>query len=147
MTFNYENLAIGVDVEEIERFSKYDNDKDSAFLKKIFTNEELSDCFKTKFGAKRLAARYCAKEAVYKALCNFGLRVLNFKEIEIYHNSIGLPQVRLLNEHHSKFRIHISISNSRKTAFAQAIICKIEEKKPSIVRKEDSDGSLRYLIL
>lgn len=147
MACEYDNISIGVDVEEIDRFQKYTNDQESPLLKKIFTSGELEYCFKTKFGAKKLAARYCAKEAVYKALCSFGIKVLNLKEIEVYHDAMGVPQVRLLNEHCDKFKIKISISHSRVTAIAQVVVCKVKSKKKSIFRKENSDGSLRFLIL
>lgn len=147
MTNDYDNIAIGVDIEEIERFEKYSNDKDAPLLKRIYNDGELEYCFKTKFSAKRLAARYCAKEAVYKAMCNFGVKVVNLKEIEIYHDNIGVPQVRLLNGMNEEYKIKISLSHSQKTAIAQVIICKVKPKKKSIFRKVCNDGSLRFLIL
>lgn len=127
MTCEYDNIAVGVDVEEIDRFEKYSDDKDAPLLKRIFTDGELAYCFKTRFSAKRLAARYCAKEAVYKAICSFGVKVLNLKEIEVYHDSLGVPKIRLLNDLNESYKIKISLSHSQKTAIAQVIVCKITE--------------------
>lgn len=63
MTFEFENISIGVDVEEIERFERYSDDRNAPLLKRIYNEGELEYCFKTKFSAKRLAARYCAKRS------------------------------------------------------------------------------------
>ncbi len=147
MTFDYENIAIGTDIEEIDRFEKYCDDKVSPLLKRIYTNSELEYCFKTKFGAKRLAARYCAKEAAYKAMCGFGIKIVNLSEIEVYHDDMGVPQIRLLNEHNKKFKFRVSLSHSQNTAIAQVIAFRVKEKQKSIFRKKCSDGTLRFLIL
>ena len=147
MTFDYENIAIGTDIEEIDRFEKYCDSEISPLLNRIYTKSELEYCFKTKYGAKRLAARYCAKEAVYKAMCGFGIKIVNLSEIEVYHDEMGVPQIRLLNEYNSKFKFKISLSHSKSTAIAQVIAFRIKEKQKSIFRKKCSDGTLRFLIL
>lgn len=147
MTFDYENIAIGTDIEEIDRFEKYCDKEISPLLKRIYTEAELDYCFKTKFGAKRLAARYCAKEAAYKAMCNFGIKIVNLSEIEVFHDDMGVPQIRLHNDYNSRFKFKVSLSHSKTTAIAQVIAIKIKEKKKSIFKKECSDGTLRFLIL
>lgn len=51
---------IGIDIISVKRF---DNKKES-FLKKIFSNRELSE---SKNNSQRLAGKWAAKEAAYKA--------------------------------------------------------------------------------
>lgn len=147
MTFEFEHISIGVDVEDIDRFERYSDDQNAPLLKRIYNDGELEYCFKTKFSAKRLAARYCAKEAVYKAMCSHGVKILNLKEIEIYHDSNGVPQIRLLNGMNNDFEIKVSLSHSQKTAMAQVMVYKVPEKKKSIFKKVNSDGTLKFLIL
>lgn len=134
MSCEYDNIAIGVDVEEIARFEKYNDDKDAPLLKRIFTDSELEYCYKTRFSAKRLAARYCAKEAVYKAMCSFGIKVFNLKEIEVYHDSVGCPRVRLLNKYDEQFKVKVSLSHSQQTAIAQVVVCRVNRKKKYLIQ-------------
>ena len=61
-------MYIGIDIEDVSRFENKEIDKDSKFLSRIFTQNELEYCFKNKNYAQSLSARYCAKEAVVKAL-------------------------------------------------------------------------------
>ena len=46
MDFN--NIAIGTDIEEVSRFSDKTEGNASDFLKRIFTQKELEYCFKNK---------------------------------------------------------------------------------------------------
>ena len=147
MVFKFENISIGVDVEEVSRFERYSDDRNAPLLKRIYNEGELDYCFKTKFSAKLLAARYCAKEAVYKAMCALGVKIVNLKEIEIYHDSQGVPQIRLLNGMNSDFEIKLSMSHSQTTAMAQVVICKASLKQKSVFKKVNSDGTLKFLIL
>ena len=64
-------MFIGVDIEDISRFNNKTLENDSVFLEKIFTQNELEYCYKQKNYASSLAARFCAKEAVIKALSGF----------------------------------------------------------------------------
>ena len=57
-------MAIGVDIEDIERFKG----KSEEFLHRVFTDLELEYCLKFSKPESHLAARFCAKEAVVKAL-------------------------------------------------------------------------------
>ena len=60
-------LGIGIDIENIERFKKFELNKNSPFLNKIFTIKEIEYCFSKKNVASSLATKYTGKEAVIKA--------------------------------------------------------------------------------
>ena len=42
---DFENISIGIDIEEISRFENKDLKTDEKFLKRIFTDKEFEYCF------------------------------------------------------------------------------------------------------
>lgn len=124
---DFDTLGVGVDIEEIERFKKYDT-KNNPFLLRIFTKDEIEYCFSGGNNyASRLAARYCAKEACLKAVCSFGYEAVSYADFEVFHAKNGAPEVKILNPHLSeKIEIKISLSHSRQNAVCYALA----HKKP-----------------
>ena len=86
LCMNFENLAVGVDIEDIERFEG----KDEMFYRRIFSDLEFDYCKSMPCPAQHFAARFCAKEAIFKALSSFGESGVEFKKIEIYCNYLKL---------------------------------------------------------
>ena len=87
-------LGIGIDIIEIERIKKSVDDLGDAFLKKIYTQTELDYSLSRKNKYQHLAARFAAKEAIYKALSNDTVTVYSWQDIEIYNELNGLPKVK-----------------------------------------------------
>lgn len=85
-------MAIGVDIEDIERFKGKSQD----FLNRVFTFHELEYCLKFSKPESHLAARFCAKEAVVKALTALDIEGVSYNEIEVFHNEKQCPQIRIL---------------------------------------------------
>ena len=115
-------MYIGVDIESISRFENKSLEKDKHFLERIYTKAEIDYCFKSKQSAKHLAARFCAKEAIYKAMSNLIKDgTIEFKNIEILNNENGSPFVKL---HDNRFNVDISISLShdKDKAIAFAVV-------------------------
>ncbi|MBI5227922.1 holo-ACP synthase [Candidatus Micrarchaeota archaeon] len=118
-------LAIGVDIELVERFAKKLGDK--VFLKKIFTRNELKYCLKKITPEHHLAVRYAAKEAVFKALYT-ALKSnprITLKDIEVLINFGGFPSIyikKIKKEQFKKMQVHISLSHSDSNAIAFAVI-------------------------
>jgi len=119
-------FGIGIDIVELKRvdliYSKY-GDK---FAKKILSYSELENFQVSNDKISFLAKRFAAKEAVGKAL---GIGILNgilLKNIFITHDSLGKPLVKINNikklKSHLNKIIHISISDEKKYAVANAII-------------------------
>jgi len=108
-------IELGIDYVDMNTFKQYIND---AFLNKIFTIRELEYSVGS---INHLAGRFAAKEAVIKALSQYG-EVMHIGEIEIYNDEIGRPFVRLLDDHKDrKYSIKISITHHETTAIAVAI--------------------------
>lgn len=119
---NFENFAIGVDIEDTERFIN----KDETFLNRIFTPLEIEYCNSKLNSHQHFAARYCAKEAIYKALSSMGEYGIEFKTIEIY-NQNRIPYVRFLSELSKNYKAKLSLSHDKTKAIAYVIINKIKD--------------------
>lgn len=120
---NFSNFAIGTDIEAISRFEKYACSRELSEKMGLFSSAELDYCFGSINCAQRLTARFCAKEAVYKALSSLGIKnIPNFKEIEILNLPTGAPFVNFLNKDFEKFICRLSLSHSKDSAVAFVII-------------------------
>ena len=116
--------GIGVDQVNLNRVRKILEKSKSKFEARCFTDHEIEYANKFNDPAKRLGARFAAKEAVMKSLGK-GWRELKWKEIEITGG--GKPTVNLFGNASelaqvNKIRtIHISLSHEKETAIAFAI--------------------------
>ena len=116
--------GIGVDQVNLNRISKILDKSKSKFEARCFTSHEIEYANKFNDPAKRLGARFAAKEAVMKSLGK-GWRDLKWKEIEITGG--GKPTVNLygnasqLAETNKVGTIHVSLSHEKETAIAFVI--------------------------
>lgn len=107
-------MTIGVDIEEISRFKN----KSERFLKRIFTPLELEYCLKCSKPESHLAVRFCAKEAVMKALTPLDINIAEYNMIEIFHDKNSCPKVRILKQINKKINFELSLSHDRTKAIA-----------------------------
>ncbi len=115
-------MNIGVDIENISRFQNKTLENDEAFLNRVYTKNELDYCFSTKNPAPHLAARYCAKEAVVKAVSNIYGHIISYNLIEILKNPNGSPYVNILVEDLKKYSFSLSLSHDKEKAIAFVIV-------------------------
>lgn len=113
----FENLSIGIDIEDIERFENITE----AFKTRIFTQSEIEYCSTKSRPAQHYAARFCAKEAIFKALSGFGEKGIEFNKLEIYHED-DVPCVRFLNSLREKYKVKLSLSHDKTKASAYVMI-------------------------
>lgn len=111
-------IKVGIDIEEIIRFSKITT-SDHHLLKKIYTSSEVNYCFSKKDPSPHLAGRFAAKEAIIKAGKKIGLNLF-FSDIEIkpgenHQPSAIIKKMPLLD-------IDVSISHDQTQAVAVAVI-------------------------
>ncbi len=121
MFMEFENISIGVDIEEISRFEGKERGKDANFLARIFTEKELDYCYKNKNYASHLCGKYCAKEAAVKALTNFNINNVYYGDIEILNKDNGIPFVNLPKYPDIKFKVSVSHSKLYATATVLAL--------------------------
>ena len=113
-------FGIGADIEEIGRFEKLDRTRHRLFLNRVYTDDELSYCFSTRKPAQHLAARFCAKESVIKALSGIGMRGVAYRDICIRARS-GAPTASL--QHTStKIDISLTMAHAGRYALAAALV-------------------------
>ena len=85
------NIAVGIDIIEVDRVRKVYEHHGERFLKRVFTEIEVRQC---RGKATRLAGRFAAKEAISKAL-GTGLHGVAWREMEIVQLRSGRPTVTL----------------------------------------------------
>lgn len=86
----------GIDIVEIARIERMLCDHGQHFLNRVYTQRE-QEYARTggAVGAQRLAVRFAAKEAVFKAI-GTGLRAgMNWTDIEVVVNAAGAPSLML----------------------------------------------------
>lgn len=116
---------IGIDLVDIEKFSIKASDK---FLKKIYTENELTYSFNKRNSLQTLAGIFAAKEAIIKAI-NLNLAYILRKKIEIKH--IDNRPIAFLGG--KEINGSISISHDGNYAIA---ICQIKEQYQMNISKE-----------
>lgn len=114
----------GIDIVETARFSQVLQRRGERFLNRIFSSGERAACGNS---VHRLAARFAAKEALFKAL-GTGLRSFRWREVQVANDRLGAPYFRFsprlaayLKEK-GITRAHLSISHSRNCAVVQVIL-------------------------
>ena len=117
---NFENFSVGTDIEEIKRFEDKTLENNRNFLERVFTKKELDYCFSKSLPQFSLCARFCAKEAVVKALSNYRIKDIFYSDIEILNNDDGSPYVFL--KKYPNMQIKISLSHAKTYASATVII-------------------------
>ena len=114
-------VGTGIDIIEIDRVKKAINRWGDNFLKHVFHDEEIQYAQKSKFPVQHFAARFAAKEAVFKAIGdnpNIG-----WKDLKILNDKFGRPFCTFENKKFKK-KIFISISHTHNYAVASAIVTK-----------------------
>ena len=119
-------IGIGIDIIEIERIKNSIERFGNSFLNKIYTQNELDYCLAKNNKYQHLAARFAAKEAIYKAVATGWEKDATWKSMEITNEPNGLPVVTFfgkLKEFLSDDKdIKISISHSDNYVTCVAII-------------------------
>jgi holo-[acyl-carrier protein] synthase len=119
--------GIGTDIIEVERIERL-LQKDNSFQNKIFSPDEVAYCESKKNKCESYAARFAAKEAVFKALGTGWRGEMAFNEIEVLNDELGKPYLRLtgkVKEYLDKENIekaHISLSHLKSLAIAFVVL-------------------------
>ena len=109
--------GVGIDMEEVARFRACDPRKNKNFYRKIFTDKEIRYCMSKKDPYPHFTARFCAKEAVVKAL---GRALFRMNKIEITNDMNGKPAARI-KEKNADYEVAVSLSHTKEYATAIAL--------------------------
>ena len=123
-------VGIGTDIIEIDRIKNSIQKFGEAFLKKIYTYNEIVYCHSKANLYQHYAVRFAAKEAIYKAFPPEGQKRLNWQSVEVFIDESGRPHVIYLNSakelEKAGYKVQISLSHSNSYAICVAIVVKDE---------------------
>ncbi|HEV7365278.1 MAG TPA: holo-ACP synthase [Gemmatimonadales bacterium] len=120
-------VGIGMDVVEIRRIRDLAQ-RHAAFLTRTFAPCELHHCQEKVNPYPHLAARFAAKEAVFKALGTGWSMGLQWTDVAVENNAAGKPAIRLsgaarrLAEQLGANKIHLSLTHTGRYAGAQVVL-------------------------
>ena len=121
-------IGIGIDIIEIDRIKQSVDEYGDQYLKKVYTPGELKYCLAKKNKYQHLAARFAAKEAIYKAISSNWDSELSWQDMEIINAPNGMPEVKFkgnLEKFLSNDKsLKISMSHSRDYVACVAIVYK-----------------------
>jgi holo-[acyl-carrier protein] synthase len=132
-------IAVGLDVIEIDRIAEIVRQHGDRFLRRIYTEQE-----RERYASRipELAARFAAKEATSKAL-GTGIRGLTWRDMEILSNRRGKPILVLHGgaaaraESLGLVSFDVSLTHSR--TLAMAFVVGLKERSPAPA-DEDGEG-------
>lgn len=109
--------AVGIDMVSIAKFKAAMDKRGERFLKRLFTERELSYCLSMARPEAHLSGRFAAKVSVFKAV---GVR-LRFKDVEIGRETASGRPVVFAPLLDGGCTVAISISHTETLAVAEAI--------------------------
>ena len=123
---------VGTDLVEVARVRDAIERTGEAFANRVYTKAEQLYCDGR--GAHRFecyAARFAAKEALSKALGTGIGEHVSFSEIEVVHDDLGKPEIRLHGDTLNYFTrtfpgmtIDVSLSHTESLALATVLVTK-----------------------
>lgn len=120
-------VRTGTDIIEIDRIKESIESTDRKFCERVYTEKEIEYCeSKNAQKYQHYAARFAAKEAIFKAISELlGNKYdISWKDIEILNNENGRPYVNILNNQINQIEdIDISISHCKNYAIANVVVC------------------------
>lgn len=115
-------ISCGTDIIEIDRVKSCIDNIGEKFLNTIYTEKEIEYCESRKTQKyQHYAARFAAKEAIFKALSTRIGGKYDWKDFEVLNDENGKPKVFLATEISNLEDIDISISHCKAYAVANVI--------------------------
>lgn len=121
-------ICCGTDIIEIDRIKKTieDNKMRESFLERVYTPKEIKYCESKKTQKyQHYAARFAAKEAVFKAISNQikDKYSITWKNIEVINNEQGRPEINLIGIQLENIEdMDLSISHCKQYAVANVTL-------------------------
>ena len=98
-----EKIGIGIDIIDINRFSKKPYSENKIFYEKIFHNSEIEYCLNHKNSSQSFAAKFAIKESVIKSIN----KQIDFLDVFTDHFNLK-PIVSLLGDLSYNFLVSVS---------------------------------------
>ena len=120
--------SIGIDIVEIGRLSRVSKKWGKSFLEKVYTDRELAYARSKRFPYQHLAARFAAKEAIFKALGEVEKDFVGWRNVEILNDPYGKPvvfwhgQAERVRRKRNLKGVVVSLSHTENYAVASAML-------------------------
>ncbi len=118
--------GIGIDIVKVERMKAAVEKWGERFLKRVFTEGEISYCYKKRMPYLSLAVRFAAKEALIKAM---GSEIpVSFTDMEVINMDTGSPVLKISRKIEDYFKknsikkAHLSLSHEHEYGIAYVIL-------------------------
>lgn len=101
------NISCGTDIIEIDRVKNLVDEANTDSIQKIFTEKEIEYCEgKNKMKYQHYAARFAAKEAIFKAISNKLEHKfeLSWNDVEVLNDKNGRPEVKFIQNKIKRIR-------------------------------------------
>lgn len=116
-------ISCGTDIIEIKRIQDAIEKYQEKFKTEIFTENEINYCESHKAQKyQHYAARFSAKEAIFKAISGYLDKNYSWKDFEIINNNIGKPEVFLKTKIPGIENIDVSLSHCKEYAIANVVV-------------------------
>lgn len=119
-------VKCGTDIIEVNRIQESIESLGENFLNRVFTQNEIKYCNSKKVVKyQHFAARFAAKEAIFKAISDLldDKYEISWKNIEIINDKTGKPQVNFIGKSFDKIAsIDVSLSHLKEYAVANCVI-------------------------
>ncbi len=119
-------IACGTDIIEISRVEQSMINAGDKFAKEVFTKQEIDYCeSKGKVKYQHYAARFAAKEAIFKAISNMleSKYSITWQNIQILNDKNGRPYIDFIDAKLEQIKsIDISLSHCKEYAVANVNI-------------------------
>ena len=119
-----ETDGIGIDIIDVQRFTKKIFKENLTFYQKIFLESEIKYCLRFKSPYEHFAGKFALKESVIKSIPD----KISFLDIQTSHSKYG-PTIRLLGKKAKKYSFLCSVSHEKKFAIAVVISSRIEKTR------------------
>ena len=118
-------ISCGTDIIEIKRIKESIEELGDKFLNRVYTDKEIKYCESKKSQKyQHYAARFAAKEAVFKAISGRlkNKYAIGWKNIEVINDENGRPYIHFLDTEIKEIEeIDISISHCKAYATANVV--------------------------
>lgn len=117
--------GVGLDIVEVERVRGVLDRHGDSFFDRVLTPGERAYCARFHDPAPSVAARFAAKEAVFKALGTGWSGGIRWTDVEVVRGETGPPRIELhgkAQEVAGRSRIWLSITHEKTLAAAMAVL-------------------------
>lgn len=121
-------IGIGVDIVEIGRMHEVLERHGDRFVNRVFTPGERDYCNGHRDPAPGFAARFAAKEALFKAIGTGWSSGVSWRDVEVLRDGRGAPSLRLTGAAAERStaagarKAHLSLSHSCDSAVAIVVL-------------------------